>query len=174
MMMSGIAISILALSLALGPARTGAEAGVPEHLSRPERPAREEAYYGEGDAEILAQLMWCEASGVESDTERACVAWTVLNRLDSPDFDGGTVSEVVTAPGQFYYFAWAPVEEGLLELASDVLDRWNSEKNGESDSGRVIPADYFWYSGDGEHNYFRNAYRGGDRWDYSLQTPYDS
>ncbi len=142
--------------------------------ARAEEALPEELFYTEADAEILAKLMWSEAGGIESETEQACVAWTVLNRLDSPDFTGGTVAEVVTAPGQFYYLDWAPVTEELYALALDVLDRWNDEKNGGLGTGRVLPATYFWYAGDGSHNYFRDAYRGGTRWNYSLESPYDT
>lgn len=41
-----------------------------------ERPEQEEI-------EMLAKLIWGEARGVESTTEKAAVAWCVLNRVDS-------------------------------------------------------------------------------------------
>lgn len=131
-------------------------------------------YYTQADVEMLARLIWAEARGIGSDTERACVAWTVLNRLDSPAFEGETIAEVVTAPGQFYYPDRAPLEEEFLTLAGDVLKRWNDEKNGLDGTGRVLPAGYFWFAGDGRHNYFRDAFRGGERWDYSLESPYET
>lgn len=151
----------------------------PEALTEPaDKPESLEeeyvTYYTRADVEMLAKLMWSEAGGIGSETERACVAWTVLNRLDSPDFEGETVAEVVTAPGQFYYLERAPLEEEFLALAGDVLRRWNDEKNGLDSTGRVLPAGYFWFAGDGKHNYFRDAYRGGDRWDYSLDSPYET
>jgi len=43
------------------------------------------------------------------------------------------------------------------------LTRWYAEREGQVEVGRVLPADYLWFSGDGERNHFRNAYRGGDR-----------
>ena len=46
--------------------------------------------------------------------------------------------------------------------------------NRQVEVGRVLPADYLWFSGDGKRNHFRNAYRGGDRWDWSLPSPYES
>lgn len=47
-------------------------------------------------------------------------------------------------------------------------------KDGETDTGRVLPSDYLWFSGDGKHNYFRNAYKGGETWDWSLPSPYET
>ena len=129
-------------------------------------------YYQGSDVEMLARLLYQECGGVLSDTEKACVAWTVLNRVDAY---GQTISEVITSPKQFAYYESNPVTEELYELAEDVLTRWNREKNGEEDVGRILPLDYLWFSGDGKHNYFRNAYRGTySVWDYSLTSPYES
>ena len=60
----------------------------------------------------------------------------------------------------------------MMELARDVGHRWWSEKCGEEDVGRTIPADYLWFWGDGRENYFRNQYQGGVTWDWSLPDPY--
>ena len=129
-------------------------------------------YYDESDIVMLAKLMYQECGGVPSDTEKACVVWTVLNRVDEY---GGTIYEVVTANNQFAYYNDRPVDDALYQLAKDVLTRWNNEKNGEVNVGRVLPPDYLWFSGDGEHNHFRNAYKGQfSIWDYSLETPYES
>lgn len=129
-------------------------------------------YYQDSDIIMLAKLMYRECGGVPSDTEKACVVWTVLNRVDE---SGETISEVITAANQFAYCANSPVNDDLYQLAEDVLTRWNNEKNGEENVGRVLPHDYLWFSGDGEHNHFRNAYKGQfSIWDYSLETPYES
>lgn len=129
-------------------------------------------YYRDSDIVMLAKLMYRECGGVLSDTEKACVAWTVLNRVDENE---ETISEVITAVHQFAYCADTPVDDELYRLAEDVLVRWNNEKNGEENVGRVLPHDYLWFSGDGEHNHFRNAYKGQfSIWDYSLDTPYES
>lgn len=129
-------------------------------------------YYTKDDIVMLAKLLYQECGGVPSDTEKACVAWTVLNRVDEY---GESISDVVTAPNQFAYYADRPIEDALYQLAEDVLTRWNDEKNGEDHVGRVLPHDYLWFSGDGAHNHFRNAYKGQfSIWDYSLETPYES
>lgn len=129
-------------------------------------------YYTEDDVTMLARLIYNECRGVESVTEQACVVWTVLNRVDGSD--GASISGIVTEENQFAY-SHAPLWDNLLWLAEDVLSRWNAELNGEASVGRVLPADYKWFSGDGEHNHFRNAYSGNyDIWDYSLPSPYES
>lgn len=81
----------------------------------------------------------------------------------------------VTTPKQFVgYNEENPADDGLITLCIDVLTRWYAEREGQVEVGRVLPADYLWFSGDGERNHFRNAYRGGDRWDWSLPSPYES
>lgn len=134
-------------------------------------------YYTEADAVMLAKVMFLEGRGTYSKTELSCIAWTVLNRVDNGKY-GGSISAVVTAPNQFAYRASAPTVSDygydLVEIATDVLDRWSAEKAGETDVGRTLPSDYLWYAGDGSHNYFRNAYKGGVRWNYSLPSPYEN
>ncbi len=129
--------------------------------------------YTEAEVVMLAKLMWGEAGGIESKTEVACIGWVVCNRVDDQP-EPVTVASVITSPNRFYYSEAFPVRDDLLWLARDVLERWTLESFGFTEVGRVLPADYRWYTGDGSHNYFRNAYRGGTRWDYSLPTPYKS
>jgi len=131
-----------------------------------------EQIYSDDDAEIIAKIMYSECRAIPSDTEKACLVWAVLNRVDAGY--GETIAAVATAPAQFGYKASAPVLDDLFQLSRDVLGRWQKEKNGETEVGRVLPKDYFWYYGDGCHNYFRNTYQGGNRWDYSLMSPYQS
>ena len=171
----------LALAVSLGVPATDTELAakspqrVVETVEEQERPvpvivAAPEPIYDQSDVEMLAKVLWLEARGVPSDTEKACVVWTVLNRVDAGY--GSTIEAIVTAPNQFAYAPGAPVDLQLAELAQDVLDRWSSEKQGEFDVGRVLPEDYLWYTGDGKHNWFRDAYRNGTRWDYTLDSPY--
>lgn len=121
---------------------------------------------------MLAQMVWGEARGVPSDTEKAACVWCALNRVDN---GMGSIVEVLTKPKQFVgYHEDNPVDDELITLCIDVLTRWYAEKDGQANVGRVLPSDYLWFSGDGERNHFRNAYRGGDRWDWSLPSPYES
>lgn len=121
---------------------------------------------------VLAKMLWGEARGVSSDTEKAACVWCVLNRVDQ---GYGDITAVVTAPYQFVgYREGNPVDDELITLCIDVLTRWYAERESQVEVGRVLPANYLWFSGDGERNHFRNAYRGGDRWDWSLPSPYES
>lgn len=117
-------------------------------------------------------MVWGEARGIPSDTEKAACVWCALNRVD---YGYGNIVMVVTAPYQFAgYDIDNPIDDEIKALCEDVLTRWYAEKAGETDVGRVLPSDYMWFTGDGEHNYFRNAYEGGQTWDWSLQSPYES
>ena len=131
--------------------------------------------YTQTDAIMMARVMFLEARGVKSKTEIACIGWTILNRVDA---GYGSISAVITSPNQFAYSASASTTSDygydLVALATDVLDRWSREKAGQTNVGRVLPSSYKWYAGDGKHNYFRNAYKNGRRWDYSLPSPYGS
>ena len=123
----------------------------------------------EEDAIMLARLAWCEARGCTT-TEQAAVMWCVLNRVDDPRFPS-TIRDVILQENQFYYLDDAPATEELLSLARDVLARWGMEDL-LVDAGRVLPEGYCWFRGDGVRNYFRDAYQGGNTWDWSWGSPY--
>ena len=137
--------------------------------------------YTDEDIIVLAKMLYGEARGVgelnvggrcvSSKCQQAAVIWTVLNRYDAGYSD--SISRVVTAPNQFVgYRESNPVDEELMDLVKDVLDRWNDEKHGETDVGRVLPADYLWFRGDGKYNHFRNSYNGGNRWNWEMEDIY--
>lgn len=129
-------------------------------------------YFTDDDVVDLAKLLVRECGGVPSQTEQACVAWCVLNRVDEYN---SNVYDILREPNQFAFSESAEVREDLYELAKDVLCRWNDEKNGIMDSGRVLPKEYTYFHGDGIHNYFRNTFNGNyDTWDYSLESPYEN
>lgn len=121
----------------------------------------------------IAKCVWGEYRGYY-DKEMAAVVWCILNRVDSearyfPD----DIISVIKQDGQFHgYKKSHPVEEGIVDMVVDVLLRWELEKDGVKDVGRVLPKDYCWFWGDSRHNYFRNAYKGGDKWDWTLPDPY--
>lgn len=135
-------------------------------------PAAEPRLYSAADVDMLARLIYTEARGVESRTEQAAVVWCVLNRLDNPNRLQKTIAEVITAPYQFDYRPWVPLETEFQELAVDVLERWQAEKRGKSDVGRVLPAEYQYFNGYGGRNYFREEWKSADYWDWSLSSPY--
>lgn len=126
----------------------------------------------EYDAIILAKLLAREADleVVKSTTERACVIWTVLNRVDKY---GTSVEIEVTKPHQFAWNPETPVRDEHFILACDVLMRWYYEKETGIPNGRVLPADYLFFYGDGWHNHFFQVWGQKDvTWDYSLPSPY--
>lgn len=138
----------------------------------PEEPIEEVMLWTEEEVTVLAKMLWGEARGVPSDTEKAACIWCVLNRVDQ---GMGTIIDVVIAPYQFVgYQEDHPVDPELKALCEDVLDRWYREKNGETNVGRVLPSDYLFFTGDGEHNHFRNAYKNGKKWTWDYESPYEN
>ena len=131
-------------------------------------------YYTDEDVITMAKVMYREARGVGSITQIACVGWVACNRVDAGAF-GDTITEVLTAPGQFAWIPDTPVEDWLVEIAEDVLQKWSIEKSTGEYCGRVLPAEYLYFHGDGEVNWFRIEYEhNGQYWDYSLPSPYES
>lgn len=148
-------------------------------------PAQWPRLYSDEDAIALARLTWGEARGVpdlkihgrviSTRTQQAAVMWTVLNRFDAGHEE--SIIGVITAytvdkngkmHKQFHgYSEEHPVDEELLELAYDVLDRWNAEKHGET-VARELPSGYLWFHGDGTWNWFRDAYKNGNEWDWGV------
>lgn len=122
------------------------------------------------DIELIGRTIWGEAGGVESKAERAAVAWCILNRVDAT---GDTIEEVVTAPHQFYgYRTDGTCPQEHLDLAEDVLSRWESEKLGTCASGRTLPAGYLYFTGDGSRNHFTKEWGSSETWTWALPNPY--
>lgn len=131
----------------------------------------------EQDAVMLAKIMYKESRGVKDMAHQAAVAWCILNRVD---VGYGTIEQICTAPNQF---AWDPnaktVDDfgrDLVWLALDVLARWQLEKLGETEVGRVLPKEYLYFSADktGTDNVFRTKWKQPyKKWDWSLPNPYE-
>lgn len=138
--------------------------------------------YTEDDVIAMAKLLYGEARGVRdlyiwdgrvrsSEYQKACVIWCVLNRYDAGW--GNSIVEVVSAYKQFHgYDEEHPVEEDLVILAYDVLERWNREQHGETEVGRVLPAEYIYFYGDMKNNYFLEEYKDRDEYNWDLEDPY--
>lgn len=183
--LAGSAIGLMAS------ASVQAEASVPEPQTTPEEPQHvrlvilevdepeittpepaEEATFSldPTEVELIGRTIWGEAGGIQSEAERAAVAWCILNRVDAWD---KTIEEVVTAPMQFLgYRPTGECPQEHLDLAADVLTRWYAEKEGTEDVGRTLPADYLYFYGDGEHNHFSIEWRSGIYWGWTLTDPY--
>lgn len=124
------------------------------------------------EVEALAKLIYGEAGIVPSTTEQAAVVWCVLNRVDDPRFPD-TVLEVIEAPYQFSgYDPEYPVKEEFALLAADVLTRYRAERDGEENVGRVLPAEYCFFTGDGRRNHFTTEWKSTDCFGWTLESPY--
>lgn len=133
-------------------------------LSKPIQ-AREKPWTNE-EVIMLAKTVWGEAQGLD-EYEQSMVVWCILNRLDSGEFQP-TIYKIITAvnPVQFEgYSPTFPVEESILRLCEDVLDRWWNNKD-----GRTLPLEFVYFHGDGRHNYYSDG--NGYTYDFSLPNPY--
>ena len=122
---------------------------------------------------MLAKLVYREARGVGSKTQQAAVIWCVFNRVDSQEYTDN-IGEVISQRYQFAYRARTPLKEEFKALAVDVFTRWQLEKLGYPDVGRVLPKEYLFFDGQGGVNRFRTEYQHGVRWKWTLETPYES
>ena len=135
-------------------------------------PAGYVPYYNEVHAVALAKLVWAEGRGCSIE-EQAAIMWCVINRVEHDTGWSDRLMDVLTAKGQFAYYASSPVTPELYELAKDVLIRWDMERCGYEDVGRTLPINYYYFTGDGERNHFRANYSDKTYWDWSLPNPYE-
>lgn len=147
--------------------------GVPREPNAPGSTiTREDLYPPTGEElTILAKVVYREARGIEDKAHQAAVIWCILNRVDA-GLGGDTITEVATYPNAFAWVPDTPVEQEFLMLAADVCERWNLEKAGQDDVGRVLPKEYLYFTGDGELNHFTTEWKGTETWDWSLKSPY--
>ena len=124
----------------------------------------------ESDVEMIAKTVYGEARGL-NDFERSMVIWCILNRVAS---SGQSIRQVITAKNQFVgYKSSHPVKQDMLNLARDVLSRWEREKAGETNVGRTLPKGYLWFRAKDGHNVFRNKFDGNYTiWDMNCANPY--
>ncbi len=181
--LSGFGLGMLDVQAALLPNNLNTVEIVPDlavyspepEAATPAQPAEPEPVklYTEADVEMLARLIYTEARGVKSKTEQAAVVWVVLNRLDNPNRLQKTIAEVVCAPYQFDYRPWVPVTDEFKALAVDVLERWQAERDGQADVGRVLPPEYQYFEGRGGRNWFSAKWKSGEFWGWGLASPYE-
>ena len=133
-----------------------------------------EIFVDETEATYIAKTIWGEARGC-SKMEQAAVAWCILNRVDSDlPYIPNNIREVVTQKGQFHgYSKDFPVDDDIYDLAVDVIERWQREKLGEENVGRVLPKEYLYFYGDGKRNHFTVDWKDKATWDWSLENPYE-
>ena len=79
----------------------------------------------------------------------------------------------IEAPYQFSgYEPEYPVKEEFALLAADVLTRYRAERDGEENVGRVLPAEYCFFTGDGRRNHFTAEWKSTDCFGWTLESPY--
>ena len=125
----------------------------------------------------LAKMLWGEARGVKSTTEKAACVWVVLNRVDDDRWPDNVI-DVLEQPLQFGGYSYKfPVEDWAREIAADVYDRWCDERETGQDSGRVIPSDYYFWRGEKgcKHNWFRKTFDDytGETYTFDEVSPYE-
>lgn len=125
------------------------------------------------ELQTLAKIVYQEARGIPQKSHQAAIIWCILNRLDN-GYWGDDIITVATYPNAFAWVPDTPVEEEFMDLAIDVVTRWNWEKQGLQDVGRTLPATYLYFTGDGDFNYFTREWKGTEYWDWSLPDPYNS
>ena len=59
----------------------------------------------------------------------------------------------------------------LIQRA-DVLTRYRAERDGEENVGRVLPAEYCFFTGDGRRNHFTTEWKSTDCFGWTLESPY--
>ncbi len=104
---------------------------------------------------------------------------TKLSNIISVTFVSSTISDIVTQRLQFNgYIETNPVEDDLKEIVVDVLERWSREKDGETDVGRVLSENYYFFCGGyGENRFYRYEdfnKRNKPYYDWSLPNPYET
>ncbi len=125
-------------------------------------------YYNPVYAEALAKMMYGE--GGANMEEHAATSWVVINRVEA---GYGSLLHVLSTKGQFVgYRKSNPVTPLLHALAVDILIRWDMERCGYQNVGRVLPKNYLWFSGSNGHNWFRDRFKGGTVWNFSWDSPY--
>ena len=114
---------------------------------------------------VLAKVLYGEARGVRSITNKASVVWCVLNRVDNTEeFKRDTdPAKAAMRRHQFAYRSRYPATQENIDIVKDVLARWELEKQGVEDVGRVLPKEYTFFCGKGKYNLFRDQYRGGTK-----------
>lgn len=126
-------------------------------------------------AVYISKTVYGEARGC-SDTQKAAVVWCILNRADKRNSEATAedIIAVVTSPKQFHgYDPSNPDTDEIYDLVMDVIFRWQLEKAGVEDIGRVLPKDYLYFYGDGTRNHFTRDWKGNEVWDWRLQSPYE-
>lgn len=111
----------------------------------------------EDDVVLLAKMFYKEAGIGNTFSQIAACGDCALFRVEA---GYGTLSQVITSPGQFLgYNAKNPVDARMYNIAKDCIIRhelaaWERETFGFTMVSTTIPSEYLWFSGDGYKNVF--------------------
>jgi len=121
-------------------------------------PAKAQSAVSDNDLRMLSQLVWNEARCLPQD-EQALVIWTVLQRVDAGGAYGTTIKEVLNKKGQFTYNRNNPVDDAIYELCQQETQKWLDGGDPPTLDPYAKSAPYYFFVGDGKHNYFREKYK---------------
>lgn len=102
------------------------------------------------DVAYLSRTIWGETRGCP-EKEQLGTGWCIVLRKNSPDFPD-TIEGVVLQPSQWQGYSPNNPEEPFHEMAREILI---ADHNGEAGP---LPEGFFWCSGDGKHQTFRNEW----------------
>ena len=130
---------------------------LPDPLWIPEPGDADELAALKEQATALAKVVWAEARSCPPE-EQALVCWTAFQRVDDPRWPD-TLIGVLTQPRQFIYREGSPVDAAIYALCVEEISKW---ARGDAPPTHAIYAPttpYYFYDGDGSHNYFREAWK---------------
>ena len=102
------------------------------------------------DVAYVSRTIWGETRGCP-EKEQLGTGWCIVLRKNSPDFPN-TIEGVVLQPNQWQGYSPANPEEPFHDMAREILI---ADHNGEAGP---LPEGFFWCSGDGKHQTFRNSW----------------
>lgn len=116
----------------------------------------------QGDAEILAKLLW--SSPLENEDEKRLLCWLVFNRIDDERYGifGATVDTVVIRREFTWYDRKAYISETNIRIAMEELRRWQLYLIGAVKE-RLLPSEYVYAGFNGHHVQFYDQI-GGEPW----------
>lgn len=104
---------------------------------------------------MLAQTVCGEARGCAPE-EQKLVVWCILNRVDAWE---QSITDVILAKNQFQgYSVTCPIELEICDLCEEVLLAWEAGEEAPTLEPYATGSNYLWFTGDGEHNWFREVY----------------
>lgn len=110
------------------------------------------------DVALVSRTIWGETRGCPEE-EQLGTGWCIVLRKNSPAFPD-TIEGVVLQPSQWQGYSPNNPEEPFHEMAREILI---ADHNGEAGP---LPEGFFWCSGDGKHQTFRNEWIRTDKTRY--------